>query len=71
MKIHAIEGEPARYFVSSEAGEPDYLCDIEDGECDCMDFRCRVAPKLKKGLKVTPCKHLRFLKKTLNQQEQP
>lgn len=67
-----IEGEPARFFVGSESGEPDYLVDIDEfngfGQCDCLHFQCKIAPKLDKHDPAKPCKHIVAVRNHIKQQ---
>ncbi len=46
--------EHARYMVSSESGNGDYLVDLLENRCDCDDHRIRVQAKHEKE----ECKHL-------------
>ncbi len=79
MNIQNIHGEPTRFLVdcSDPRETGPYLVDLGDdcydgkGQCDCMDFKCHVEPKLKKGLPTRLCKHIYGVKQFVNQQEQP
>jgi hypothetical protein len=62
LSVELIEGEMFRAFVGSRstAGKK-HLVDLEEwnwnGKCDCINFECRLQPKVKRG--VTPCDGLR------------
>ena len=59
MKIERIE--KAKYRVPGSRGK-NYIVDVTAnaglGSCDCEDFKFRIAPKWRDGIRVAPCKHI-------------
>lgn len=62
LKVEPLEGEWFRFLVHSESGEGGYLVDLEEndfaGQCDCPHFQCRLAPRIREGVKIH-CKHIK------------
>lgn len=64
--VQLIAGEPLRFMVASESGEPPYLVDLGEyngnGQCACKHFEMRMQPDLERGAapdEKLECKHIK------------
>jgi hypothetical protein len=64
--VEEVPDEPFRFRVQSAKTNEKYLVDIQThkftGECNCMHYLARIAPKVAQGLRgpEARCKHLRL-----------
>lgn len=63
--VKCVDGERGRFWVPSDkAKEKPYLVDVcaldGNGACDCIHFRCRLEPHIKRDRNGMPlrCKHI-------------
>jgi hypothetical protein len=70
--VKATHHEEFTFFVTSDAGKPDYIVDMLEydgiGKCTCPDFACKKEPRLVAGerTKAFRCKHIRAASEALS-----